>query len=129
MLSFGSTRLGGGRIAETGDENYIAAMCSSAVGRPPIEVLYSGLIQQTFGLTRDFLTVQASGTVRNLLLAIAELHGDGLREALFVGDGLVPNAVVLLDGRDIRQGQGPETPIGMAARLELLLLPPATGGG
>jgi hypothetical protein len=95
-----------------------------------VQVIYSGLIQQTFGLTRESIPIDAQSTVRDLLLAVAQRHGEAMHEALFVGDGkLVPNAIVLLDGRDIRQRQGTRTLIGTAERLELLLLPPATGGG
>ncbi|MBI5533934.1 MAG: MoaD/ThiS family protein [Deltaproteobacteria bacterium] len=95
-----------------------------------IKVVYSGLLQQTFGLTEETIAIGAGSTARDLLLLLANKHGDWFREGMFVGQGqLVPNAIVLVDGRDIRHRRGMDTAIGAPRSVEILLLPPATGGG
>jgi len=93
-----------------------------------VQILYSGLIQQTLGLTRERLQVSNDATVLDVLLLIGRRHVN-LGDTLFMYDGksLVPNLIVLTDGRDIRQVKGTSTPAGR--QLEIILVPPSTGGG
>jgi molybdopterin converting factor small subunit len=93
-----------------------------------VQILYSGLIQETLGLTREKVSVSAGATTLDVLRMISGQHRE-LGDSLFMGDGasLVPNLIVLVDGRDIRQRKGTQTEAGH--QIEIVLLPPSTGGG
>jgi molybdopterin converting factor small subunit len=95
-----------------------------------VKVVFSGLIQHSFGSTEQQVAMPPGGTVRDLLQLLFRKHGEAFQEALFVGAGnLVPNAIVLVDGRDIRHHNGLDLCLDSQLCVELLVLPPATGGG
>jgi len=95
----------------------------------PISVLYSGILPLSIGVHEDRLTVPAGTTVRQLLDLLASRHGEPFREAMFVVGDLVPNAIVIALGKEMRHGRGLDLPIEREGRVELILLPPASGGG
>lgn len=94
-----------------------------------ISVLYSGILPLSIGTSEDRLTVPAGTSIRQLLDMLAQRHGEPFREAMFVVGDLVPNAIVIALGKEMRHGRGLDLPIDREGRVEIILLPPASGGG
>jgi len=99
--------------------------------QPPIalQVLYSGILPIGIGVHEDRLEVPSGTTVRELLAMLSERHGDPFRHAMFVVGDLVPNAILIALGREIRHGRGLDLPLEHSGRVEIILLPAASGGG
>ena len=98
--------------------------------RVQIDVLYFGPIKDAVGIPEERVHLPPGATVGDLLTVLSERHGDRFREALLGTDGtLLPNAVFVLDGRNILHEQGTETPIVKNGTVHLLVMASAVGGG
>jgi molybdopterin synthase sulfur carrier subunit len=76
------------------------------------------MLVKYFAYYRDFTgrkeeTVPAPGTVGDLLLQLAGRYGKAMREKLLSADGksLGPDAIVMVNGRNISHMQQLETPL------------------
>jgi molybdopterin converting factor small subunit len=95
-----------------------------------IKVLYFGLIREVTDLPEESLKLSVGATVRQLLGRLVERHGEPFREALLGPDGRpLPNAVVVLDGRDIAHVGGVEAAIERDGQVRIVLMPAFAGGG
>jgi molybdopterin converting factor small subunit len=95
-----------------------------------LAVTYSGPIRDALGISGEQVGHRAGETVRAVVHELERRHGATFGDALLAGAGqLVPNAIVLLDGRDIRHGDGLETRVERPGELVILLMPAAAGGG
>jgi molybdopterin converting factor small subunit len=95
-----------------------------------ITVVYFGLIREITNLPEESLQCSAGTTVGELLSALVARHGVPFVEALLGPDGRpLPNAVVVLDGREIAHGRGVETAVERDGQLRIVLMPAFAGGG
>lgn len=95
-----------------------------------IQVLYFGLVRNVVKEAEERLTLPAGATVRELLDALCQKHGEALRDALFtVENTLVANVVILLDGNNIFYQKGLDTVIDDQQSLHVLLTTTAMAGG
>jgi molybdopterin converting factor small subunit len=95
-----------------------------------VKVLYFGVVRGAVSVPDELVTLPAGGTVGDLMTALFERHGEKLREAVLAPDGSpVPNAVIVLDGRNIQHRRGMETPIERDGAAHILLMTSAVGGG
>lgn len=95
-----------------------------------VKVLYFGPIVTTVGVPEEWVGLPAGATVGELVAALVERHGDAFREALLWTDGSpLPNAVILLDGKNVLHHGGMDTPIERDGSAHIVLMTAATGGG
>lgn len=95
-----------------------------------VQVLYFGLIRNVVAVAEEEIALPAGGTVRQLFAVLTRKYGNSLRDALFTADGtLLPNAIILLDGNNILNANGLDTPIAPKSTAHILLTMTAIGGG
>lgn len=94
-----------------------------------VTVVYWGLVRSALKLREESLRVPAGATVRAVLAALRQRHGNAFEDAVFTADGtLVSNAMLLLDGRNVASG-ALDAPLQGAASLHILLTTNAMAGG
>lgn len=105
-------------------------MSSGNRDRMSVKVLYFGLIRNLSGLAEEAVTLPARATVRHLFDLLAQKYGAAFRDALLTAEGtLLPNAIVLLDGKNILYANGLDTEITPESSTHILLTMTAIGGG
>ncbi|MBE3032518.1 MAG: MoaD family protein [Actinobacteria bacterium] len=88
-------------------------------------VKYFATIRTYTGETERRLD-DAPRTLRGLLSELAARYGTAFRRAVFAGDELNPEIIILLDGRNVLYLQGLDTPL--AAVDEVSIFPMVAGG-
>ena len=100
------------------------------MGELAVRVAYFGVIRGAAATGEETLRLPAGATVRQLIAALVQRHGEAFGESLFWQDGEpLPFVTVLLDGRDIFHLRGLETPLPSTAEAQIVLMPAAMGGG
>ena len=95
-----------------------------------LSVSYFGLAQVAVGHSQESIRLTMGASVAEAVFALLGVHGAPLREVLIVGDDqLVPNATVLIDGRDVRHHGGLTMRLTRSCAMQIVVLPPASGGG
>jgi molybdopterin synthase sulfur carrier subunit len=68
----------------------------------------------------------APSTLRELLLALSERYGSLFRRAVFAGDGLNSQLIILINGRNVLHLRGLDTPLN--SDDEVSIFPMVAGG-
>ncbi len=75
-----------------------------------VKLNYFGLLKSTLGLEGERLTVPSGGSVEDVLRVLGERHGEQFTAAVLRPNGrLRPLAKIIVDGRNIRDGEGLKT--------------------
>jgi len=88
-------------------------------------VRYFATIRTYTGETERRLE-DAPATLRLLLVQLTERYGVSFRRAVFAGEELNPQIIILLDGRNVLYLQGLDT--ALAAVAEVSIFPMVAGG-
>jgi molybdopterin synthase sulfur carrier subunit len=91
-----------------------------------VEFEFYATIRDAVGEAAETRTVESGATVEEALAALVEAHPD-VRPLLYDGEGRVrPNINVLVDGTNIRDAEGPETPLSAGTTVGVV---PGVAGG
>ncbi|MBI4320612.1 MAG: MoaD/ThiS family protein [Chloroflexi bacterium] len=95
-----------------------------------IRVRYFGLIRNVVGRQDDEVPADGLMTVRQVLEALVERHGEGFRDAVLAGGGLLrPTALVFLNGKDIAKLGGIDVLLDRDDEVSVAVVTHALGGG
>lgn len=95
-----------------------------------VKVSYFGLVQNAVGLREEELQLPAGSSIRGMLEALGERHGNTFRYGVLTSDGkLRPTTRVLLNGRDVEELGGLDTRLKGSAEVSItVVVYPVEGG-
>ncbi len=70
--------------------------------------------------------IEKADNIKTLLSLLIERYGDSFRKALFNGDSLFSNVIILINGKNINSIEGLETKIENNDNIDIF--PPVAGG-
>lgn len=95
-----------------------------------VQVRYVALARLVTGVETEEVEVTGSTTVGMLMAELCRRYGSDFREAFFTRSGALQHHVVLqLDGGDIAQWDGLDTPVLPHSELACLIIVPSLAGG
>lgn len=95
-----------------------------------IRVLYFGPSRQAVPVPEETVTLPAGATVGDLFDELTERHGQPFRDSVLWVDGNpLPNATIIVDGRNIQHLRGMQTPLERDSATHIVLLTASVGGG
>lgn len=95
-----------------------------------VRVRYSGLVRNVVGKNEEEVQVPGDLTVRQLLQLLIERHGNSFRDSLLaVGGQLLPNALVLVSGRDVAEIGGLDAEVGRDKDISIAVVVNSIIGG
>jgi molybdopterin converting factor small subunit len=95
-----------------------------------VTVKYFGLVRNSIGKKEELIQLPAGASVRELLDVLVSKYGETVRDLVLTADGnLSAEAILMLDGEDIRNGDELKTRLDGAVEAHLVVLAPAALGG
>lgn len=99
-----------------------------------VKIIYFGMIRNALGTKNDNLDISSETTVRSLFEQLATRHGEAFRDHVLEVNAsgalsLAPEAVVMLNGRNINTLQSLDTPLTGSAEIQIVVASPAAIGG
>jgi molybdopterin converting factor small subunit len=95
-----------------------------------IKLHYMGLLRNTIGCPEEEVVLPNESTVKDLLRALSEKHGEQFDSVMFRSDGrLRPLGKVMVNDKDIRDGDGIETKLQGCQEISLTVGMYPTAGG
>ena len=95
-----------------------------------VNVKYFGLVRNSIGKKEEVIELPPGASVRELLEALVSKYGENVRDLILTSDGnLSAEAIVMLDGEDIRNRDELKTKLDGGIEAHLVVLAPAALGG
>jgi len=95
-----------------------------------LRVLYFGPSRDAVPLPEEEVALPVGSTVADLFDLLTARHGQVFRDSVLWVDGEpLPNATIIVDGRNIQHLQGMETVIDRDGVAHVVLLTASVGGG
>ena len=99
-----------------------------------VKIIYFGMIRNALGTKNEILNISTETTVRSLFEQLGTKHGEAFRDRVLEVNAsgtlsLAPEAVVMLNGRNISTLESLDTQLTGSAEIQIVVASPAAIGG
>ena len=100
------------------------------MGHVNVCVQYYGLLKSTVGVEEEQISLEQGAHVGDLVDLLSQRHGEQFTTAVLRGDGTLRRLTrIMVDGRNIRDGEGVETTLESAREISITVGIYAIAGG